>query len=101
MTLSPWNLIYNELIGLEVEVTDSTNKCVIGIRGKVVDETRNILVLETHTTFEKMVPKSGSTFVFHLPDPSKGNIMYVEVHGNLLISQPENRTKNIKKSRMR
>lgn len=101
MALSPWNLIYNELIGLEVEVVDSTNKCVIGIRGKVVDETRNMLVLENHTTFEKMVPKSGSTFVFRIPDPSKGNIMYVEVEGNLLISQPENRTKNIKKSRMR
>ncbi|MDK2892411.1 ribonuclease P protein component 1 [Methanohalophilus sp.] len=101
MALTPWNLIYNELIGLEVEVTDSSNKCAIGIRGKVVDETRNMLVLETHTTFEKMIPKSGNTFVFHLPDPSNGNITYVEVNGDLLISQPENRTKNIIKSRMR
>jgi ribonuclease P protein subunit POP4 len=100
--LSPWNLIYHELTGLYVEVRDSANPYITGIRGKVVDETRNMLVLQTEDMCEKMVPKAGSTFLFHLPVPGKEhNTTYLEVKGYLLLSQPENRTKNIRKSRMR
>jgi ribonuclease P protein subunit POP4 len=97
--LSPSNLIFHELIGLVTEVVDSTNPNMIDIRGKVVDETRNTLIVETESNREKMVPKADTTFVFHLPVRSadKYTIKHVRVNGTLLLSQPENRIKNIRK----
>ena len=46
MKLTPANLLQHELIGLEVEVERSTNKSMEGIRGRVVDETMKMLVIE-------------------------------------------------------
>lgn len=34
-----------ELIGEEIEITDSKNKTLIGIKGKIVEETKNTLTL--------------------------------------------------------
>ena len=46
MQLSPQNLIHHELIGLEAEVIYSTNNTQIGIKGKVIDETKNTMKIE-------------------------------------------------------
>lgn len=99
MEITPSNLIYHELIGLVTEVVDSTNPDMLDIRGKVVDETRNTLIVETEIGREKMVPKANNTFVFQLPVRSAGKyaIKHVKVNGTLLLSQPENRIKNIRK----
>ena len=32
-------------IGKQIEITDSTNKSLIGCKGKVVDETKNLIIL--------------------------------------------------------
>jgi ribonuclease P protein subunit POP4 len=101
--ISAYNLIFHELIGLFTEVINSNNPSLEEIRGKVVGETRNMLIVETYGEYEKMVPKSGSTFLFHIP-LLRGNTRVTEqvkVNGNLLLSQPENRIKNIRKIRMR
>lgn len=103
MDITASNLIYHELIGLVTEVVESTNPTLINIRGKIIDETRNTLVVETEELCEKRIPKAGSVFVFHLPILSEGklSVRHVKINGALLLSQPENRIKNIKKSRMR
>lgn len=98
MEISCSNLIFHELIGLNVNITDSSNKNHVGIEGRVVDETQNTLIIETENG-EKMVPKKNSTFVFQIKSNSAEK--YVQVNGNLLLSQPENRIKNIMKIRMR
>jgi ribonuclease P protein subunit POP4 len=81
MELTPENLIYNELIGLQVEVD---SPCV-RLKGVVVDETRNMLVIESGGK-DKKIPKQAASFIFTLPDGRR-----VKVTGSLLISQPENR----------
>jgi ribonuclease P protein subunit POP4 len=81
------NLVRHELIGLEVEVKKSTNKSQIGIKGRVVDETYNMLIIETKKG-EKMVEKKSCVFVFKLPDGEK-----VEVEGWVLVGRPEDRIK--------
>lgn len=96
MQLSPHNLIHHELIGLEVEVIDSTNKVQIGIKGKVKDETKNTLKIEVDAGRIKILPKSHTCFIFTLPAPSGRRYLRdgqtrVKVHGSLLHSQPENR----------
>jgi len=96
--ISPSNLIFHEIIGLNVQIQDSSNKYNIGIDGRVVDETQNTVVIETDKG-EKRIQKKGTKFVFQIhynSIPKK-----VQVEGNLLHSQPENRIKNIMKIRMR
>lgn len=92
MKLTPQNIIHHELIGLDMKVADSSNRSLIGIEGRIVNETKNILTIETDAR-EKKIPKSGSSFIFTLPStdgkrylPSK-----LRVDGRLLLSQPENR----------
>ena len=82
MDITPNNLIHHELIGLFAEVIASTNPSLVGIKGKVVDETRNMLVIE-----DKKIPKACSTFMFSLPNNR------VKVDGMLLVSRPEDRMK--------
>ncbi|MCQ6962045.1 ribonuclease P protein component 1 [Methanolobus chelungpuianus] len=103
MEITASKLIFHELIGLGVEVVDATNPALIGISGRVVDETKNMLIVLTKAGSEIMVPKAVTTFVFRIPARLSGKHAerHVKIDGNLLVSQPENRTKNIRKIRMR
>ena len=40
------NIIKHELIGLKAEIVDSRNKANIGIKGKIIDETKNTIIIE-------------------------------------------------------
>lgn len=101
MEASASNLIFHELIGLVTEIIESTNPTLNNIKGRVVNETRNMLVIETEDMEEKMVPKKGTVFIFHVPSHSADQDQRVITDGKLLLSQPENRVKNLKKIRMR
>ncbi len=101
MKVMPSNLIFHELIGLNVEVIRSTNQSMVNIKGRVIDETRNLIVIETGDMFEKKIPKNGNVFAFDVYDHSTSTNKRVMISGNVLLSQPENRIKNIKKIRMR
>ncbi len=92
--LASENLARQELIGLWVIVDGSTNPCLKGLSGKVVDETRNTFLLETERG-ERRIPKSNTSLIFILPDGRR-----VKVAGSILISQPENRI-NKRMQRMR
>ncbi len=48
--ITPENLIYHTLIGLEAVVSGSTNPDMVGIAGAVIDETRNTLVISPSLT---------------------------------------------------
>lgn len=82
------NLVGHELIGLFVEVVLSLDPGLTGKSGKVVGETKNLLVIESKTDAkealgqrktgsgekvrasgakEEKIPKMGSVFLFHLP----------------------------------
>ena len=81
------NLLKHELIGLECEIKESSNTSQVGLKGKVVDETRNLLTIETKDG-EKKVEKKNIKIMFKLPTEEK-----VVVDGELLIGRPEIRTK--------
>lgn len=87
MPIDEKNLVRHELIGLEVEVLDSTNKYQKGIKGKVIDETYNTLVIETEKG-EKRVSKKDCVFAFKLPDGKK-----ILVEGWVIVGKPEDRIK--------
>ncbi|MEM2869367.1 MAG: ribonuclease P protein subunit [Thermoplasmata archaeon] len=82
------NLVRHELIGLRVVVRRSPDPSVEGMEGRVVDETRNTLVIDTGERGRRRVAKEGSAFLFTLPDGGM-----VEVEGRRIRFRPEDRVK--------
>jgi len=79
--------VQGELIGLNAKVVKSTNPSYVGLSGRVIDETRNTLVIR-HENVDKVVVKSVSVFHFTAKD---GTV--VEVDGNIITGRPEDRVK--------
>ncbi|MGD8505458.1 MAG: ribonuclease P protein component 1 [Candidatus Bathyarchaeota archaeon] len=77
----------HEFIGLVAKVVRSTHPDYVGITGKIINETRNTLVIQ-HKTKDKIVVKDTAVFHFTLQD---GTI--VEIEGNAIIGRPEDRLK--------
>jgi ribonuclease P protein subunit POP4 len=94
VNLNPESLARHELIGLYAKVEESCDPGLIGLSGKVVDETRNTFLLETKKKVLR-IPKMNTNLIFTLPDGQK-----VKITGSVLISQPENRiSKRMQKTR--
>ena len=79
------NLRKHELIGLQVRVMRSTDPGQRDLSGRVVDETRNMLVVEVGGV-DKRIPKQGSRFRFDI----QGGL---EVEGDEIRFRPEDRVK--------
>ncbi|RAP50761.1 MAG: ribonuclease P [Methanosphaera sp. rholeuAM74] len=85
--ITPQNVFRHELIGLPVEIIDSNHEGFIGIKGLVIDETRNTIKVDTGS-IEKIIPKSEVTFMFTLPQGEK-----VSIKGKVIVARPEDRIK--------
>jgi ribonuclease P protein subunit POP4 len=86
MTVTP-GIVQHEFIGLETKVVKSSNPNVVGIRGRVVDETRNTLTISNNGK-KKVIIKDIAFFEFVMPD---GTV--VEIDGKVLIGRPDDRIK--------
>ncbi|HLD59937.1 MAG TPA: ribonuclease P protein component 1 [Candidatus Bilamarchaeaceae archaeon] len=84
------NLLFHTFIGLEVEIINSSDFALIGLKGKIVDETKNLFVIE-NSNKEKKIPKIPSTFRFLLDDGS-----FVDIEGKKIAFRPSERPKKIK-----
>ena len=78
-----------EFIGLEAEVLESTCAEHLGIKGRVVDETRNTLTIEQDGR-EKKIPKDCCKFRF-----VEGSRTHV-VSGKDIKFRPEDRIKKVR-----
>lgn len=87
MDIKPDNILLHEIIGLEVEVVDALNRSLVGLRGKVIDETMKTLVIST-SRGRKVIEKKVAVLVFKLPSGLK-----VKVEGKYLVGRPEDRLK--------
>ena len=85
------NILAHEFIGLEAEVARCTDRKMEGMRGIVVDETRNTLVLDVRGA-EKVLPKAACVFRFTLPNGEKADVI-----GRLVAVAPEDRPKKLMK----
>ncbi len=86
-TPTPDSILRHELIGLDVEVVESSDESVVGTEGHVVYETKNCLEIKQEGD-KKTVPKRSSTFVFDLSSER------VRVEGDAIHGSPAERTKN-------
>jgi len=87
--LTKENFLIHEFIGLEVEVVSSNSKEMIGIKGKVIDETKNTLEIEGEGK-TRILPKKSCILKFMLP---KNEL--IEVDGKLIAYRPEDRPKKL------
>ncbi|MDD5253598.1 MAG: ribonuclease P protein subunit [Candidatus Nanoarchaeia archaeon] len=86
------DILKKEIIGLKVEVTDAKNKALIGKKGKIIDETKNILTLEEKNKKIKIIKsqvKMKTTY----------ENKTIEIDGKLLVNRPEDRIKKIRSLR--
>jgi len=83
--IAPQNILAHELIGLDVLVAAASNPSHRGISGRIVDETKNMLAIETTYGIRK-VPKQHSIFRLSLPDNR-----IVEIDGSAVMLAPEKR----------
>ena len=112
MPLTPETLTRHELVGLDVEVVAASNPDAVGISGRVVMETTQLLTVERDTRVWH-VPKEGATFAFTLDDGqsearSASTTVSgdkprtrVRVEGERLVARPARRTANAGDSKWR
>jgi ribonuclease P protein subunit POP4 len=81
------HLFQGSLIGLHAKIVRSSDSTHVGVEGKVIDESRNTLLLAQGGE-EKVIVKDVAVFHFTLPD---GTI--VEVDGGVIVGRPEDRIK--------
>lgn len=84
--ITPQNLPAHEFIGLKAKVVGSTDVSRKGIAGVVVDETKNVIVIESKKVVKKL-PKSECEFEFALGNEK------VKVDGKQIVGRPEDRPK--------
>ena len=78
------NITLHELIGLDAEIVRSSNVKSVGLKGKVVDETKSMLVLSTENGVKK-IPKANTLWRFSFDK------METLVDGNQLTKRPQER----------
>ena len=84
------NLGLHELIGLNAKVAESSSLPHKGLKGLVVDETKNTFVIRVGIE-EKIVPKKGRIFLFTLPSKEK-----VRLEGGKIAFRPYDRPKKLR-----
>ncbi len=84
------NVLFHELIGLHAQVINSFDKNKLGLKGRIVDETKNTIVLETGKG-EKILGKKEIILKIDLQGEEK------EIDLGKIVIRPEDRTKNWRK----
>jgi ribonuclease P protein subunit POP4 len=84
------NLKRHELIGLKARVLQATNPSLVGIRGTIVDETRNMLVIRDAQK-ERAIPKKEVILEIGIQKEK------VKIKGKELLGRPEDRIKRTRR----
>lgn len=80
-------ILQYEFIGLTAKVVESSHPNYVGIEGRVINETRNTIII-THGNENKTIVKNTAVFHFTMPD---GTV--VEINGKTIVGRPEDRIK--------
>ena len=87
MSITENNVIRHELIGLNAKICKSQNKCNLGIKGKIVNETYHTLQIKTKDGI-KRVFKKNITLKLKIPSGEE-----IEISGKDIEKRPWNRLK--------
>ncbi len=84
------NILFSTFVGLQVEIARSSQQDMVGLRGKVVDETKNLIIIEKEDGKEIKIQKVSSVFRFTLDDGEK-----IDVEGKRIAFRPHERPKKV------
>jgi len=85
-----------ELIGSRLRVLDHTDPGLIGRTGTIVDETRNMLLIEDGGKRTELMKKGGR---FEIEVRTARGNAWVELNGELFMFRSEDRTKRCERTR--
>ena len=54
------NIVSHELIGLNTEITQSTNPQVVGLNGRIINETKSMFTINTENGAKSMAKSTNS-----------------------------------------
>lgn len=80
------NILKYELVGLDIEVIRAKNAALVGLKGRIVEETKNMLTLACKNDEKKLI-KNQIVFTTTVDNTT------VEMNGSLLVGRPEERMK--------
>lgn len=84
------NLLYSTFIGLPVKIINSSQRRLVGLKGTIVDETKNLIVIEKVDGKEIKVPKVSATFRFIVESGDE-----VDIAGSKISFRPYERPKKV------
>ena len=79
------DVLKKELIGCALEVTDAQNKSLIGIYGKIIDETKNTIIIRDKNKNKKTLLKDQIRFIIEM------NNKRIEIDGKKINKRTEKR----------
>jgi ribonuclease P protein subunit POP4 len=82
--ITPDNILSHEFIGIRVEIIDSSNTQVIGLNGRIENETKSMFQLNTDKGM-KNISKSNNIWKLSINDES------IIVDGNKISKRPQDR----------
>jgi len=92
--ISSQNVLRHEMIGLDILVSGAANPKQIGLSGRIIDETKNLLIINTPRGVRR-IPKMHSKFRIYLPGREN-----VEIDGSVMVLAPEKRINLHEKKRI-
>jgi ribonuclease P protein subunit POP4 len=87
--ITPKNLLYSTFIGLEAEIIRCSQRSLVGKKGIIVDETKNLIVVESGGRQVK-IPKVSSQFRVTTESGEKADI-----DGKKIAFRPHERPKKV------
>ncbi len=78
------NITSHEFIGLHTEITQSSNPQIIGLNGRIVDETKSMFKINTDKGM-KLISKSKNSWKFSIEDQD------IVVDGSKIAKRPFDR----------
>ncbi len=78
------NITSHEFIGLHTEVTQSSNPQVIGLNGRIVDETKSMFKINTEKGI-KSIAKSKNSWKFSIENKN------IVIDGSKIVKRPFDR----------
>ena len=78
------NITSHEFIGLHTEITQSTNPQIVGLNGRIINETKSMFTINTEKGV-KLIAKSQNSWKFSIEDKD------VVVDGTKIAKRPFDR----------
>ena len=84
------NIFSHEFIGLNTEITNSTNSQLVGLNGTIIDETKSMFKISTSMGTTKLIPKDTNQWKFSI------NKQEIVLDGNKIAKRSYDRLVGVK-----